>query len=74
MTGDMMHHALQCAEPALSSCFCVDPEQSRLTRRIFLERHADGGALVLPAHFPAPTGGRVESRGNSFRFAFHPGD
>jgi len=70
MTGDMMHHPLQCAEPALSSCFCVDPEQSHLTRRIFLERHADGGILVLPAHFPSPTGGRVKSAGETFRFAF----
>ena len=73
MTGDMMHHALQCAEPALSSCFCVDPEQSHLTRRIFLERHADGGVLVLPAHFPAPTGGRVKSAGEGFRFSFDRG-
>lgn len=74
MTGDMMHHPLQCAEPALSSCFCVDPEQSHLTRRIFLERHADGGVLVLPAHFPAPTGGRVKSAGETFRFSFDRGD
>lgn len=72
MTGDMMHHPLQCAEPALSSCFCVDPEQSRRTRRAFLERHADGDVLVLPAHFPAPTGGRVRSAGEGFRFSFDP--
>ncbi len=70
MTGDMMHHPLQCAEPALSSCFCVDPRQSHLTRRAFLERHADGDTLVLPAHFPTPTGGRVKSAGSGFRFAF----
>ena len=73
MTGDMMHHPLQCAEPRLSSCFCVDPERSRRTRRGFLERHADGGALVLPAHFPTPTGGRVRSAGEGFRFSFERG-
>ena len=70
MTGDMMHHPLQCAEPALSSCFCVDPEHSRRTRRAFLERHADGPVLVLPAHFPAPTGGHIRSVRDGFRFAF----
>ncbi len=70
MTGDMMHHPLQCAEPALNSCFCVDPGQSFRTRLAFLERHADGGALVLPAHFPTPTGGRILGVGAGFRFSF----
>ena len=25
MSGDLMHHPLQCAEPDWNSCFCVDP-------------------------------------------------
>ena len=70
MSGDLMHHPLQCAEPGLSSCFCVDAERSRATRRRFLERHAETGALVLPAHFPTPAAGRVARAGAAFRFAF----
>ena len=37
MSGDLMHHPLQCAEPHLNSCFCVNPAQSAETRRTFLE-------------------------------------
>jgi hypothetical protein len=70
MSGDLMHTALQCAEPDWSSCFCVDPEASRRTRRIFLERHADTDTLILPAHFPTPGGGRVVRAGSAYRFVF----
>ena len=70
MSGDIMHHALQCAEPQLSSCFCVDAEASRRTRTAFLERHADTPTLVMPAHFPTPTAGRIVRAGSAFRFSF----
>lgn len=70
MTGDLMHHVLQCAEPQLSSCWCVDPEHSRRTRRSFLEQYADTGALLMPAHFAAPSAGRVRSTAEGFRFDF----
>jgi len=74
MSGDLMHHALQCAYPDWNSVFCVDPERSRAMRRAFLERHADTGDLVMPAHFPTPTAGRVVSESDGFRFAFVDGD
>jgi glyoxylase-like metal-dependent hydrolase (beta-lactamase superfamily II) len=70
MSGDLMHTALQCAEPDWSSCFCVDPEASRRTRRAFLERHADTDTLVMPAHFPTPGAGRIVRAGDAFRFVF----
>ena len=70
MSGDLMHTAVQCAEPDWSSCFCVDAEASRRTRRAFLERHADTDTLVLPAHFPTPGGGRVVRAGRAYRFVF----
>jgi glyoxylase-like metal-dependent hydrolase (beta-lactamase superfamily II) len=41
MCGDVMHHPLQCAEPDWNSCFCVEPETSRLARYAFLKRYAD---------------------------------
>jgi hypothetical protein len=38
LSGDVMHTALQCAEPQLNSCFCVDPEAARTTRPRDLRR------------------------------------
>lgn len=70
MSGDLMHHAVQCAEPDWSSCFCVDPEHSRRTRREFLHRYEGTPVIILPAHFPTPTGGTIETAGNAWRFRF----
>lgn len=70
MSGDLMHTALQCAEPEWSSCFCVDPEHSRRTRRAFLERYAGTDVRIMPAHFPTPTAGRIVRDGDVWRFRF----
>jgi glyoxylase-like metal-dependent hydrolase (beta-lactamase superfamily II) len=73
MTGDLMHHAVQCAEPDWSTCFCSDPALSRRTRRSFLDRYAETDTLVLPAHFPTPSGGRIVRGGDAWRFVFEGG-
>ena len=70
MSGDLMHHAVQCAEPDWSSCFCVDAEQSRRTRRAFLDRYAETDVLIMPAHFPTPAVGHIVGFGDAWRFAF----
>ena len=72
MCGDLMHTVLQCVYPDWSSMACFDKRQSRLTRRRFLERHADSDSdmLVMPAHFPAPSVGHVRSAGDAWRFRF----
>jgi glyoxylase-like metal-dependent hydrolase (beta-lactamase superfamily II) len=70
LSGDIMHTALQCAEPQLDSCFCVDPEMARATRRRFLETFADSPVMVIPAHFPTPSAGWIRSHDTSFRFQF----
>jgi len=70
LSGDLMHTALQVAEPQLSSTFCVDPDLSARTRRSFLERYADRPVLVMPTHFPNPSVGWVKPEGKSFRFRF----
>jgi len=67
MTGDMMHHPVQCAEPQWSSGFCADPAQSRQTRRAFLDRYADSGVTILAAHFASPTAGQIVPAGNTWR-------
>ncbi len=54
VTGDMMHHALQCREPDWSTIFDFDPVQAAQSRRRFLSasrRHRDAGAADP---FPEP--------------------
>jgi glyoxylase-like metal-dependent hydrolase (beta-lactamase superfamily II) len=70
VTGDMMHHALQCCEPAWSTIFDTDKEQAALSRRRFLGKVAGTSTLVLPIHFPSPTVGRITPAGEGFRYAF----
>ncbi|HEV8440308.1 MAG TPA: MBL fold metallo-hydrolase [Methylomirabilota bacterium] len=53
-SGDLMHRTVQVAEPQWSSRFCHDPQRAAVTRREFIERHADSGVLILAAHFPRP--------------------
>ena len=67
ITGDLMHHPVQCEEPGWSSNFDADADAARKTRREFLEKYKDGKTLVLGTHFAAPTSGKVASEGGSFR-------
>ena len=70
LSGDLMHTAVQVAEPEISSFFCTDRGLSARTRRAFLEGCAERPVIVLPAHFPTPTGGFVERDGQAYRFRF----
>jgi glyoxylase-like metal-dependent hydrolase (beta-lactamase superfamily II) len=70
VTGDMMHHALQCREPQWSTIFDTDQQQAARSRRQFLSKVADGPTLLLPIHFPAPTVGRIAADGERFRYNF----
>ncbi len=70
ITGDLMHHALQCREPDWSTIFDWDRVQAARSRRRFLSEVAGTDTLVLPIHFPHPTVGRVEADGDRFRYRF----
>jgi glyoxylase-like metal-dependent hydrolase (beta-lactamase superfamily II) len=70
VTGDMMHHALQCREPDWSTVFDVDGELAAQSRRRFLGQLADTGTFVLPIHFPNPTVGLVAVDGERFHYNF----
>ncbi|HWV41735.1 MBL fold metallo-hydrolase [Pseudorhodoplanes sp.] len=72
ITGDLMHHPIQCAMPGLASNFDFDVEMARKTRAEFLARHADKPILVLGTHFATPTAGYIVSTGDSFRFSWLP--
>jgi hypothetical protein len=66
----MMHHALQCREPAWSTIFDTDKELAAKSRAQLLGQVADTVTLVLPIHFPSPTVGRVAADGDRFRYNF----
>jgi glyoxylase-like metal-dependent hydrolase (beta-lactamase superfamily II) len=68
ITGDLMHHPIQCAEHDWASRFDVDPDQARRTRRSFLERCEKDRSLVLGTHFATPTAGHIVRHGETWRF------
>jgi glyoxylase-like metal-dependent hydrolase (beta-lactamase superfamily II) len=70
VTGDLMHHALQCREPDWSTIFDWDREEAARSRRRFLGHVAGTGTVLMPVHFPHPTAGRVEADGDRFRYIF----
>jgi len=67
ITGDMMHHPVQIAEPEWSSKFCTDPAQAVRTRQDFCSRYADRDVLILGTHFAPPTAVRIVSRQGRWR-------
>jgi glyoxylase-like metal-dependent hydrolase (beta-lactamase superfamily II) len=73
ITGDLMHHPVQVAEPAWQSAFDTDPAQARETRRAFCARFADRPVTVLGTHFHHPTAGRIVRHGPTWRFAVAAG-
>lgn len=70
ITGDVIHHPCQIANPDWSSEFDYDKEQSRSTRTDLLRRCADQPVLVIGTHFVAPTAGRIVRDGDTFRLDF----
>jgi glyoxylase-like metal-dependent hydrolase (beta-lactamase superfamily II) len=69
VTGDLMHHPVQCAHPEWASRADYDAAQAHHTRTSFLESSARSGVLVFGTHFAGPTAGRVVRDGAAFRFA-----
>jgi glyoxylase-like metal-dependent hydrolase (beta-lactamase superfamily II) len=69
ITGDLMHHPVQVAEPEWQSAFDSDPAEARRTRRAFCARYADRPVTVLGTHFHHPTAGHIVSDGGAWRFS-----
>jgi glyoxylase-like metal-dependent hydrolase (beta-lactamase superfamily II) len=68
ITGDLMHHPIQCAEPDWTTPFDDDPARARVTRRDFCARYADRDVTILGTHFGVPTAGHIVSHGHAWRF------
>jgi len=68
ITGDLMHHPIQCRYPEWDNRFDYDGPMAKRTRRAFCERYADSGVLVFGTHFAPPSAGRISRADGSFRF------
>jgi glyoxylase-like metal-dependent hydrolase (beta-lactamase superfamily II) len=70
MSGDVIHHPIQFAEPELANPADIDKALALRTRLDVIRRYTDTETLLLPAHFPEPTAGWIRSHGDRFRFRF----
>lgn len=68
ITGDLMHHPMQCAMPERIATFDMDKESGRATRIGFVDKYADSGVLVIGAHFAEPTAGHIATRDDGARW------
>ena len=68
ITGDLMHHPIQCKYPEWDDNFDSDGPAAKKTRRAFCEKYADSGVQVFGTHFATPSAGKIVKKGDSFRF------
>jgi glyoxylase-like metal-dependent hydrolase (beta-lactamase superfamily II) len=68
VTGDLIHHPCQMAQPRWASPFDFDQAQALETRLGFLEHHCDEDTLIIGTHFPTPTAGFIVRDGVVYRF------
>jgi glyoxylase-like metal-dependent hydrolase (beta-lactamase superfamily II) len=68
VTGDFLHHPVQCAEPDWAEVGDFDVAQARETRHRMLARIAERGALMFGTHFGAEPAGRLIAAGDAWRF------
>jgi glyoxylase-like metal-dependent hydrolase (beta-lactamase superfamily II) len=68
VSGDFLHHPVQCAEPSWAETGDADRDEARATRRRMLHRAAETGALFLGTHFATRPAGRITVDGDAWRF------
>jgi glyoxylase-like metal-dependent hydrolase (beta-lactamase superfamily II) len=68
VSGDFLHHPVQCAELDWAETGDLDADQARATRRRMLARAAETQALFLGTHFATRPAGRIQADGDAFRF------
>lgn len=67
ITGDMMVHPVQIAEPQWSQRADTDKALAIATRTRFINQHCDTDTLILGTHFNTPTGVYIVSTGDQKR-------
>ena len=68
ISGDFLHHPVQCAEPTWAEIGDAEPDEARETRARMFARLAETGALMLGTHFSGNPAGRVVADGGAWRF------
>lgn len=68
-TGDCFHHPIQLVEPSIPFGDAEDLDQAIATRLRLVERAAETGAILIPAHLPAPHAVRAWREDGVVRFA-----
>lgn len=69
ITGDVLHHPIQCRHPEWTARGDAHPDAARATRRNLLAAAAGTNALVLGTHFAGSSAGRILSTDNGYRFS-----
>jgi glyoxylase-like metal-dependent hydrolase (beta-lactamase superfamily II) len=72
ITGDALHHPIQCVHPDWTARGDTDPDLARATRTELLDTAAKKNALMLGTHFAGSSAGHVVSVGDRFRFVPEP--
>ena len=70
ITGDMIHHPCQIKHPDWSGLADHDKDLAALTRKAFVDEHADTPVLVIGTHFAGPTAGFIVRDGDSYRLDY----
>ncbi|MGB8839462.1 MAG: MBL fold metallo-hydrolase [Aliidongia sp.] len=68
LAGDALHHPIQFTAPGLRMAFDEDMAMAAQSRDHLLRTYADTQTIILPAHFPTPTAGRIVTWGDAYRF------
>ena len=74
ITGDVLHHPIQCRHPDWTGGGDDDPDMARATRSELLATAASTNALVLGTHFAATSAGRILATDDGYRFVPEPGN
>lgn len=70
ITGDMIHHPSQIAEPHWVTRACIDRDLAIKTRTEFVHKYADTETLILGTHFAPPTAIHIVSQGEALRVRY----
>lgn len=73
VSGDLIHHPAQMANPQWQEMADTDPVVSRATREAFLDTHALAGTRIAGTHFPVLPVGRVVAHAGRWKFETEPG-
>ena len=69
ISGDLIHHPVQCARPDWAETADADVELARRTRHSFLNDVALERVIMFGTHFPTNPAGRVVPYEDMWRFA-----